>query len=178
MRKTLPLIALAGVAVIGAWRIPGPQDTGLEIEIFNGQRKTIGTATLNEGAEGGVDISLDLRDLKPGEHGIHIHETGRCDPPTFESAGGHFNPSGRQHGSKNPRGAHSGDMPNLEVGEDGKAVTSLTAPQATLESGEATSLLDQDGAALVIHAAPDDLMTDPSGESGDRIACGVIDGNG
>lgn len=127
-----------------------------------------GSATLAE-AGGGLTIQVSAEGLPAGEHGWHIHTVGRCDPPKFESAGAHWNPGGKQHGRDNPQGAHSGDMPNLTAGADGRATANFTVPNETL-----AALLDTDGAALLIHAKPDDYKTDPSGNSGDRIACGVI----
>lgn len=119
----------------------------------------------------GIAIKGDLTGLPPGEHGFHIHETGTCDPAAkFESAGAHFNPEGKQHGKENPEGAHAGDLDNITVAEDGTATVDLTHAAALTAEG----LLDADGSALMIHADPDDYKTDPSGNSGDRIACAVV----
>lgn len=108
-----------------------------------------------------------------GAHGIHIHTVGACSPD-FAAAGSHFNPTTMQHGLDNPAGPHAGDLPNLEVDADGNGTLEATTALVTLEDGD-NSLFDSDGSALVIHAAPDDMVTDPSGNSGDRIACGVIE---
>lgn len=113
-------------------------------------------------------LRVDAQGLPPGVHGMHIHATGRCDPPDFSSAQGHWNPSGRAHGSANPAGPHAGDLPNLLVGAAGTGVAEFRLPPS------AGPLFDHDGAAVVIHAAADDLRTDPSGNSGARIACGVL----
>lgn len=113
-------------------------------------------------------LLVDVRDLPPGPHGLHIHTVGRCDPPGFTTAGAHWNPTGRQHGDMNPQGPHAGDFRNLVVGRDGKGTLSADVP------GSFASLIDEDGAAIVIHAAADDYHTDPSGNSGARIACGVF----
>ncbi len=118
-------------------------------------------------------VVAQVRNLPPGTHGIHVHEAGRCDPPDFMSAGGHFNPTSRQHGLRNPNGPHAGDLPNLEVGADGTGRLDALARDLSLSSGTG-NLLDTDGSALVVHAAADDEMTDPTGNSGGRIACGVI----
>lgn len=118
---------------------------------------------------GGLRVTIDARGLAPGEHGAHLHTVGRCDPPDFASAGGHWNPASAKHGSMNPQGPHAGDLPNLVIGPDGRGALGVTLAGATM-----AGLLDADGAALVIHAAADDLMTDPSGNSGARIACGVL----
>lgn len=110
-------------------------------------------------------IRVDADGLPAGVHGIHLHAVGRCDGPKFESAGAHWNPAGRQHGKDNPQGAHLGDLPNLTADADGKASASFAI---------AGDMADADGTALVIHAKPDDYKTDPSGNSGDRIACAVL----
>ena len=117
----------------------------------------------------GVMLRVDAAGLPPGVHGVHVHAVGRCDPPGFTSAGPHWNPTARQHGHRNPQGFHMGDLGNLGVGADGKLVAGLLVPQATIGG-----LRDADGAALVLHAKPDDEVTDPSGNSGDRIACAVL----
>lgn len=127
-----------------------------------------GRATVTEVA-GGLRITLDARGLTPGNHGAHLHTIGRCDPPEFVSAGPHWNPAATKHGSMNPQGPHAGDLPNLVVGPDGRGTLGVTLAGATLDG-----LLDADGAAVVVHAGSDDLMTDPSGNSGGRIACGVL----
>jgi len=133
--------------------------------------KEVGAATLTV-TPSGVLISLDLTAVPPGEHGFHVHTTGKCEPPDFKSAGPHFNPDQTKHGFMNPEGPHAGDLPNLHVPADGKLQVEVLEPNVTL-SGEAP-LLDADGSALVIHAGADDYKTDPAGNSGDRIACGVI----
>jgi Cu-Zn family superoxide dismutase len=135
--------------------------------------KAVGTATLEQTA-GGVKITATLNGLPPGTHGIHIHTVGKCEAPGFMSAGGHFNPDGKQHGMKNPMGEHAGDLPNFDVAADGTASVSVLAAHATLGEGP-NSLFHEGGTALVIHATADDYMTDPSGNSGARIACGVIE---
>ncbi|GGB15486.1 superoxide dismutase [Sphingomonas metalli] len=127
-----------------------------------------GRATATE-TEGGLRVTLDARALPPGTHGAHIHMTGRCDAPDFTTAGGHWNPTTRQHGTMNPQGPHSGDLPNLIVGTDGRGTIGVTIPGGTMDG-----LLDADGAAMIVHANPDDMKTDPSGNSGGRIACGVF----
>ncbi len=115
-------------------------------------------------------LRVEASGLAQGVHGIHVHAVGRCDSPDFASAGPHWNPAGRQHGRDNPQGMHQGDLPNLTIGADGRGSIEVAVGGATSMAG----LLDADGAALVIHAAPDDYRTDPSGNSGARIACGVI----
>lgn len=139
----------------------------------NGEGKAIGTATFAP-TKGGVEVHVMAADLSPGKHGIHIHSVGKCDAPDFKSAGGHFNPSEKHHGLRNPEGAHVGDMPNLSVDKNGKAKATFTVKGATLGEGKG-SLFGPDGTALVIHADADDEKTDPAGNSGARIACGVIE---
>lgn len=117
-----------------------------------------------------VTISLTVEGLPPGQHGVHVHTTGRCDAPTFESAGGHWNPADQQHGLEDPQGQHAGDMPNLTVGQDGRGTL-----EYQLDGGGFDGLFDADGSAFVVHAAADDQRTDPSGDSGARIACGVFE---
>lgn len=142
-------------------------------ELTNGEGQTVGTAELEQ-TDAGVLIRLEASELEPGTHGFHIHETGKCEAPNFESAGGHFNPEDASHGVDHEKGPHAGDLPNLEVGEDGAAQTEVTADQVTLKQGEQNSLLSEAGTALVIHAKVDDNTSQPAGDAGDRIACGVI----
>jgi superoxide dismutase, Cu-Zn family len=133
----------------------------------------VGTPTSTK-TGGGGRLPVQVANLPTGKHGMHIHAVAQCEPPEFKSAGGHFNPSAKKHGLHNPEGAHAGDMPNLTVGKNGKAKATVTARGATLGEGEG-SLFGPDGTALVIHADPDDEKTDPAGNSGARIACGVIE---
>lgn len=117
-----------------------------------------------------IRVSVDASKLPSGAHGVHIHTTGRCDGPDFTTAGPHWNPTTMQHGAQNPMGPHTGDMPNLVVSADGRGSIAIVLPLGTM-----AGLMDADGSALVIHAAADDLKTDPSGNSGGRIACGVFE---
>ncbi|WP_162806403.1 superoxide dismutase family protein [Sphingosinicella terrae] len=127
-----------------------------------------GTATASA-VDGGIRIALEVEGLPPGPHGAHVHMTGRCDAPAFESAGGHWNPTDAQHGLEAPPGQHAGDMPNLDVGADGRGSLDYT-----LQGGSFEGLMDADGSTMMIHADADDQRTDPSGNSGGRIACGVF----
>lgn len=141
-------------------------------ELKNASGQTIATATLTS-VPGGVRILMEAKGLPPGAKGVHIHEVGKCEAPQFTSAGAHFNPDKKQHGTMNAAGPHAGDLPNITVGPDGNGRLETTTDRVTLGAG-ATSVFDADGSALVIHAGPDDFMTDPTGNSGGRTACGVI----
>jgi len=141
-------------------------------DLLNAKGAPVGSAVFTE-RRGGVELNLKVSDLTPGLHGFHIHNVGRCQAPDFASAGPHFNPEHKQHGWDNPMGHHAGDLQNLEVGPDGKAHVSVLVPGATLGEGP-NSLFHEGGTALVIHAKPDDGKTDPAGNAGARVACGVI----
>ncbi len=141
--------------------------------LFDAQGRNVGTADLTQRDEG-LDIAIRLSGVSPGVHAAHIHMTGRCDPPDFTSAGGHWNPYGRQHGRDNPAGQHMGDMPNIIVGQNGVGLLEATITGGELDSGPAP-LFDGDGAAVMIHAGPDDYRSDPAGAAGPRVACGVIE---
>ena len=162
--------ALLGLLLAGLPATAGAQSAKAELK--DAQGKIVGTATLGE-VSGGVKIALKASGLKPGDHGVHIHAVGKCEPPAFTSAGGHFNPGNKKHGKQNPEGAHAGDLPNLKVGADGTGSIEVTAGGVTLKGG-AGSLFQPGGTALVVHADPDDEKTDPTGNSGARVACGVI----
>jgi alcohol dehydrogenase (cytochrome c) len=156
---------------------PAPEASA---QLTDSDGNNIGIATFAVGQDGAVSIEVEITGLTAaaeGAHGIHIHETGRCEAPSFESAGGHFNPGDKQHGLENPEGPHAGDLPNIEIDGEGNARYETTNDRISLAVGE-TSILDDDGSALVIHASRDDQVTDPGGNSGDRIACGVIGANG
>jgi len=142
-----------------------------KVELKDAQGKSVGDIILwDEGS--GVALQLHLHDLTPGEHGIHFHQVPKCEGPDFKSAGGHFNPEGKKHGFDSPDGHHAGDMKNFTVGANGKADAKLENGEVTLKDGPHSLLTN--GAAIVVHAKADDYKTDPSGNSGDRVACGVI----
>ena len=134
--------------------------------------ETVGKVALHDTPHG-VLLKVDLDGLSSGVHALHIHEHGRCDPPSFESAGGHFAPKGQKHGFLDPMGPHAGDLPNIHVPESGRLSVELLATDVMLGRGEA-ALVDSDGSAFVVHRGADDYQTEPAGDAGSRIACGVI----
>lgn len=143
------------------------------VELIGTNGAKVGQAELTEMSRG-VHIKVEAFNLVPGKHGFHIHESGKCEPPGFESAGGHFNPMNKQHGFDNPNGPHAGDLPNLFVGTDGTVTAEMVAKYVTLSEGQPNSLIRPGGTSLVIHENADDYKTDPAGNSGARIACGRI----
>lgn len=153
--------------------VSGNQVESIVASIVNVEGSEIGEVKFTEG-EKGVTIDILAEGLPPGKHGTHIHEKGECTPPDFESAGAHFNPTNKEHGFENPKGFHLGDLPNIEVDPEGKVNVTLTIDDFTLQPNVKNTLLDKDGSALLIHEKEDDYKTDPSGNSGARIACAAI----
>jgi Cu-Zn family superoxide dismutase len=152
--------------------IPMRSAAKTKVELKDAQGKSVGTALLWQQGSG-VGLELNVHDLTPGEHAIHFHQNPKCEGPDFKSAGGHFNPESKKHGFESPDGHHAGDMKNFTVDAQGKAKAKLEDADASLGDGS-HSLFSNGGTAIVIHAKADDYKTDPSGNSGDRIACGVI----
>jgi superoxide dismutase, Cu-Zn family len=141
-------------------------------ELKNASGESVGSAVLRQ-EDGRVRIVVQAGGLTPGRHGIHVHAVGQCEPPAFQSAGGHFNPLGKKHGLENPEGAHAGDLPDLEADANGRTEYVAVTDRLTLGTGPA-SIFDADGSAVVIHEKADDQRTDPSGNSGDRVLCGPL----
>lgn len=145
----------------------------IPVQLKNTEGAVVGTAALSE-TDDGVLIAINATHLPANVHGFHIHEKGICEGPDFASAGGHFNPEGKEHGFDNPKGPHAGDLPNLEVADDGTVKAEVVADRVTLDKGKDNSLLHEGGTSLVIHADPDDYVSQPAGNAGERIVCGVI----
>ena len=167
--------ASAGLAACAA-AVPEGATTGtprnFTAPLYDGQGAQVGEVTLVQRGADSVRVEVQATRLSPGQHGTHLHAVGRCDGPAFTTAGGHLNPTARQHGMRNPQGPHLGDLPNLTVGADGRGRMEAVV-RGTLTAGQAP-LFDADGTALVVHAGPDDMVTDPAGNSGARVACSVI----
>ena len=175
-RTILSMIVLAALVTFlgGFIQFAGAQELEALADIEDGTGKVVGRATLTQNLPGGgVWIQVNVSGLTPGEHGIHLHAAGTCSAPGFLSAGGHFNPEARKHGLMSFDGSHAGDMPNLVASSGGTAQYGAANYRVTLGPG-LNSLFDADGSALVIHAGPDDHVTDPAGNAGSRVLCGIL----
>lgn len=172
MSRKMSMVAFVGILSLLSY----PADVGAEnrahADLKDAKGKSVGTASLRE-TKDGVRITVNAKALPEGLHAVHIHSVGKCEGPAFTSAGGHFNPMNKKHGLKNPEGPHAGDLPDMYVNKDGVGRYEALMESMTLGAG-ATSIFDAAGTAIVIHTTADDNMTDPAGNSGDRIACGVI----
>ena len=177
-RMTMRTFTFAAMVVLllgATWAMPGAaqERKTATAGIQDGKGQSVGQAKFTA-TTGGVQMSVTVENLSAGVHAIHIHEAGKCDAPGFTTAGGHFNPANKQHGMQNPAGHHAGDLPNLTVGANGKGTFKATIQDVTLAGDGATSLFHAGGTSVVIHAVADDMKTDPAGNAGARIACGVI----
>lgn len=168
------LILPALLALAASACAPAPQATA---ELKDPRGASVGRVTFAPDG-GGLKLVVEVSNLPTGRHGIHIHAAGKCEGPDFASAGAHFNPDNKKHGVHNPDGPHNGDLPNLDVGGDGKGKLEFLSTRVSFTTGAPNSLFKEGGTAVVIHASPDDESTDPTGNSGARIACGVITKSG
>jgi Cu-Zn family superoxide dismutase len=171
MRMTIALLAAAIVATPAF----AASNQKVVVHIKTSEGQDAGTATFREVKGGKLSIKLNLKNLPFGEHAVHIHEHPICDAPDFKTAGGHFNPDGKKHGMMNPEGHHNGDLPqNISIGEDHTGQASFKVDYLSLTPGAKDNILSDGGTAIVVHERADDMKSDPTGNAGNRIACGVI----
>jgi Cu-Zn family superoxide dismutase len=168
IKATFGIVFAAALGAVVAYAASKP----VSVELKDAKGQGVGTAQISE-SKSGVTIKMNLKDLPPGEHAAHLHVNAKCEGPGFTTAGGHFNPDMKQHGKDNPQGSHNGDMSNFMATKKGTAKVTLTNARVNLGSGS-NSLFANGGTALMIHAKADDYKTDPTGNAGDRIACGTI----
>lgn len=160
--------------VVSATGLSAQEGPTARAELVDRSGAKVGEVDLLETPFHGVLLRIEVTGLSPGVHALHIHETGSCEGPTFESAGGHYAPRGRSHGLMHREGKHAGDLPNVHVPESGRLEAEALAEEVTLLQGAGNSLFDDDGSAIVIHAGADDYVSQPAGAAGDRVACGVV----
>ena len=172
----LSVLMLGGCNFFQKEKIPvsAPEALSAKAIMYDTNEKLVGEIIFKETTKG-VELTAILNSLPPGDHGIHLHEFGKCEPPKFESAGAHFNPTDKKHGVENPSGPHVGDLPNITADESGEVHLNFITADFTLKKGEKNSLFDEDGTSVVIHEKADDYKTDPAGNSGARIVCGVVE---
>ena len=172
--RVAALVLIAGVFMLPT-ALAAKHETGLSVPLKASDGSDVGTATFSSEPGGKLRVTLLLKNLPSGDHGVHIHEHAVCEAPDFKTAGGHFNPNAKQHGFQNPQGHHAGDLPrNVSIGPDHSGPVTFTLDYLSMRTGAANDILANGGTSIVVHAKPDDMITDPSGNSGNRIACGLI----
>ena len=172
MERKLNVVALTGILFLLIYTANACAQNQGRADIKNADGKSIGSGSFRE-TKDGVLMTINVKGLPQGLHAVHVHSVGKCEAPAFTSAGAHFNPTDKKHGLKNTAGPHAGDLPDMYVEKNGTGRYEVLIDSMTLGSGE-TSIFDADGSTIVIHVTADDNVTDPAGNSGDRIACGVI----
>ncbi len=176
MSKAMGLRWMAAVVMAGGVSaMAAPKQAPVTVPLKTSSGEDAGTAVFREGRKGKLNIKLHLKNLPVGDHAVHIHEKPLCEAPDFKSAGGHFNPDGKQHGTANPAGHHNGDLPqNVTIGENHMGEASFKVDSLSLTPGAANSIFANGGTSIMVHEKADDMKTDPTGNAGNRIACGVI----